>query len=145
MATKTATLLDGGKTPFTTSNVSQIARSIIAVLSHASETANKVVFVESFTTTQLEILVALEKLTGEKWTLVNKQSGDVRAEGFKAFGEGKLLEGGASVIQAAVLGKEALEDHTNVEGGIWNARLGLPKENVEEEVKKILEIAASKK
>lgn len=114
------------------------------MLRHDAETANKLVFVESFTTTQLQILAALEKLTREKWTVVNKQSEDVRAEGLKAMGEGKLLEGGGSVIQAAVLGKEALEDHRNVEGGIWNARLGLPSENVEEEVRRILAIAAAK-
>lgn len=144
MAQKTATLVDGGKTPFTTSNVSQIGRAIIAILSHATETVNELVFVESFTTTQLEVLAAIEKVTGEKWKVVDKQSEDIRAEGFKAMGEGNILEGGASIITAAVLGKEALEDHSNVEGGIWNDRLGLPKEVVEEEVTRILQIVAAK-
>lgn len=144
MSTKTATLVDRGETPFTTSNAAQIGRALIAVLSHAAETANKLVFVESFTTTQIEILAALEKATGEKWKVAHKKSEDIRAEAFKEMGEGNILGGGASLITAAVLGKGALEDHSNMEGGIWNDRLGLPKESVEEEIKRILEIAATK-
>ena len=134
---KTATLVDGGETPFTTSNAAQIGRALIAVLNHAAETANKLVFVESFTTTQLEILAALENATGEKWQVVQKKSEDIRTEALKAMGEGDFLGGGASLITALVLGKDALEDHSNVEGGIWNDRLGLPKESVEEEVQRI--------
>jgi hypothetical protein len=144
LTTKTVTLVDGGITPFTTSNVAQIGRALVAILNHATETANKVVFVESFTTTQFEVLAALEKATGEKWSRVDKKSGDIRAEGFKKLGEGNILEGGVSLIQAAVLGKEALEDHTHVEGGIWNDRLGLKIESVEEEVKRIFEAATAK-
>ncbi|KAK9371947.1 uncharacterized protein V1513DRAFT_286130 [Lipomyces chichibuensis] len=135
--TKTATLIDGGKTRFTTSTGAQVGRSLVAVLSHATETVNEVVFVESFTTTQLETLAALEKASGEKWKVVEKKSEDVRAEGFKAMGEGNILQGGAAIITAAVHGKEALEDHSIAEGGIWNDRLGLPKEILEDEVKRI--------
>lgn len=136
-ATKTSTLIDGGKTRFTTSNVAQIGRALVAVLNHATETANKLVFVESFTTTQLEIHAALEKASGEEWKVVNKTSESVRAEGFKLLGEGKILEGGGSLITALVLGKEGLEDHSDVEGGIWNSRLGLPVETVEETVQQV--------
>ncbi|GIJ92658.1 hypothetical protein Asppvi_001936 [Aspergillus pseudoviridinutans] len=144
LTTKTVTLVDGGKTRFTASTVAQIGRALIAVLSHATETANRVVFVESFTTTQLEVLTAVEEATGEKWKVVDANSKDIRAEGFKKMEEGNILEGGAALIQAAVLGKEALEDHTHVKGGIWNDRLGLKQESVEEEVKRILQTATAK-
>lgn len=132
------TLVDGGKTRFSTSNVAQIGRAFVAVLNHADETANKVVFVESFTTTQLEVLAAFEKITGEKWKVSEKKSEDIRGEGFKKLEEGNIFVGAGLIIQAAVLGKEALEDHTHVEGGIWNGRLGLAAENLEEEVERIL-------
>ncbi|PVH77371.1 isoflavone reductase [Cadophora sp. DSE1049] len=143
LAAKSALLLDGGRTKFTTSTVAQIARSLIAILDHPEETANKLVFIESFTTTQVEILAALEKVTGEKWSAVDAQAADIRSEGFKAMGEGDLLGGGGKIITAAVLGKEGLEDHTGVEGGIWNAKLGLVRESVEEEVRKVVEFAAT--
>ena len=137
LSTKTATLVDGGNTRFSTTNGAQIGRALVAVLQHDSATANKVVFVESFTTTQLEALAALEKISGQKWKVVEKKSEDVRAEGFKALREGNIYQGGAALITALVHGKEALEDHSSVEGGIWNDRLGLAKENLEEVVRKI--------
>lgn len=143
MATKTATLIDGGKTRFTATNVAQIGRALVAILNQAEETANRLVFVESFTTTQLEILAALEKAAGEKFQVVNLTSEDVRAEAARQLGEGNLLEGGGKLITALVLGKEGLEDHSDVEGGIWNERLGLPKENLEEEVEKVVRTAAA--
>ncbi|KAH7389119.1 isoflavone reductase [Cadophora sp. MPI-SDFR-AT-0126] len=142
LATKSALLVDGGETKFTTSTVAQIARSLIAILNHAEQTANKLVFVESFTTTQVQVLGALEKVTGEKWNVSHAQAADIRSEGFKAMAEGDLVGGGVKVITTIVLGKEALEDHRGVEGGIWNDKLGLVMENVEEEVSKVLEFVA---
>ncbi|KAN0114453.1 NAD(P)-binding protein [Hyaloscypha variabilis] len=142
LASKTATFIDEGKTRFSTSNTAQVARAFVAVLSHPNETANKLVFVESFNTTQVEVLAALEKATGEKWNVVHKQSEEIKAAGLKAMSEGELLVGGGNIITAAVLGKDALEDHTNAEGGIWNDRLGLLKENIEEEVARIMKAAA---
>ncbi|GJC88757.1 hypothetical protein ColLi_11595 [Colletotrichum liriopes] len=139
LAAKTITLVDGGTTRFTTSTVAQISRSLVSVLSHAPETANQLVYVESFTTTQLEVLAAIEKTTGEKWKVATKKSEDIRAGGLKAMGEGNIMEGGANVILACVLGKDALEDHSQVEGGIWNDRLGLAKQTVEGEVKRVLQ------
>ncbi|KAL3421129.1 isoflavone reductase [Phlyctema vagabunda] len=143
LASKTATLLDDGHTRFTTSNAAQIARAFIAVLQSPSATANQLIFVQSFTTTQVEVLGALEKATDEKWNVVHKRSEDVRAFGLKALQDGDLLVGGGSLITAAVLGRDALEDHTHVEGGLWNQRLGLPEENVEEEVARIVHPAAA--
>lgn len=135
---KTATLVDGGNTRFTTSNVSQIARAIISVLEHPAETKNQLVFVESFTTTQAEVLAALQKATGQDWKVREESSEKVRLEGFKKVGEGDIMGGGALVITALVLGREGLEDHTNVKGGIWNKRLGLEAESVEETVRAVL-------
>ena len=136
-------LVDGGKTKFTTCTVAQIARSLIAILNHPEETANKMIFTESFTTDQVEVLAALEKATGEKWNIVNAQADDIRSEGFKAMSEGDVMGGGGKVLMGVVLGKDALEDHTGVEGGIWNERLGLAGEFVEEEVRKVVEYVAT--
>lgn len=66
--------MDGGNARFTTSTPDQIAHALIAVLKNPGETANKVVFTESFTTTQAEILVIVEKLTGEKYRIVPTSS-----------------------------------------------------------------------
>ncbi|PQE33481.1 isoflavone reductase family protein [Rutstroemia sp. NJR-2017a WRK4] len=135
--TKTVTLVDGGKTRFTASTSTQISRALIAVLKHADETSNKMVFVESFTTTQTEVLAAVENVTGQKWKVVEAKSEEIRAAGFQKVGEGNYVEGAGLLIQAAVLGKEALEDRSHVEGGLWNERLGLEEESVEKVVEVI--------
>ncbi|KAG4434407.1 hypothetical protein IFR05_010103 [Cadophora sp. M221] len=138
-STKTVTLVDGGKTRFSTSTSAQISQALISVLEHADETANKMVFVESFTITQLETLAAVEKVTGQKWTVVESTVEDVRAVAFQKISEGNLMEGGGLLIQALVLGKGDLEDHSHVEGGIWNDRLGLKGENLEKVVEAIFQ------
>ncbi|KAK2753982.1 NmrA-like family protein [Colletotrichum kahawae] len=138
LTNRIATLVDGGNTRFTTSTVAQIGRAIISVLKHPSETRNQLVFVESFTTTQREVLNALEKSTGKDWKVKEETSENVRIDGFKRLGEGDIVGGGASVIMALVLGSEALEDHTNVKGGMWNERLGLEKESVQDVVRDVL-------
>lgn len=135
---KTATLVDSGNTRFTTSTVAQIGRAIISVLKRPSETKNQLVFVESFTTTQVEVLAALQEATGQKWKVKEETSDNVRLDGFKKVGEGDILGGGALVINALVLGREGLEDHTSVKGGIWNTRLGLEAESVAETVRDVL-------
>ncbi|KAF5496668.1 hypothetical protein CGCF413_v009164 [Colletotrichum fructicola] len=140
---RVATLVDGGNTRFTTSTVAQIRRAIISVLKHPSETRNQLVFVESFTTTQLEILNALQEATGQDWKVKEETSENVRLDGFKKLGEGDIVGGGASVIMALVLGSEALEDHTSVKGGIWNERLGLEKESVEDTVMAVIKQAVA--
>ncbi|KAJ0298715.1 hypothetical protein COL516b_009800 [Colletotrichum fioriniae] len=140
LAAKTATLVDGGKTRFTASNTAQIGRAIVAVLKHSDETKNQLVFTESFTTTQLEVLASLEKITGEKWKTVEISSQAIREDGFAKLGKGEIMEGGAAVIMALVLGEGGLEDHTHVKGGIWNDRLGLKTESVDETVKAVLSL-----
>jgi hypothetical protein len=137
------TLVDGGKTRFTASTSTQISRALIAVLKHADETSNKMVFVESFTTTQTEVLAAVENVTGQKWNVVEAKSEEIRAAGFQKLGEGNYVEGAGLLIQAAVLGKEALEDRNHVEGGLWNERLGLEEESVEKVVEVIFQNAPS--
>ncbi|KAK9419112.1 hypothetical protein SUNI508_01089 [Seiridium unicorne] len=123
---RTALLIDGGNVPFTTSNARQMNRAMVAVLAHLDETTNKLVFVESFTTTQLEMLQAAEKATGTKWPASHLSSDELRAEGCKATGEGNFEVGGGKVIGAAVFGKAALEDHTILElqSGVhsWSSR-----------------------
>ncbi|GJC85352.1 isoflavone reductase IRL [Colletotrichum liriopes] len=140
LANKTVTLVDGGKTPFTASNVAQIGRAIVSVLQHPSETKNQLVFIESFTTTQTEILAVLEKLTGQEWKVKEVSSQDVRQDGFAKLGKGEFVEGGSAVIMALVLGEGGLEDHTHVKGGIWNQWLGLKTESVEQTVREALGI-----
>ncbi|KAM0321641.1 hypothetical protein ACHAQA_009997 [Verticillium albo-atrum] len=139
--TQTATIIDGGNVRFTTSTTAQIARAIISVLEHKDETRNKAVFVESHTITQNELLPVVAKVTGAKWTIVEQSSDELRAFSEKSFAEGNVMVGGGALMKALILGKDVSTDHHEVDGGIWNDRLGLPKASLEEEVREILGFA----
>ncbi|KAI6760394.1 hypothetical protein HG530_009254 [Fusarium avenaceum] len=138
IAHKKAQLIDGGKTKFTATNGAQIGRALIAVLTNPAKTANKLVSVESFTTTQLEILDAFERATGSKWERAEVPADVVRADAAKLLSEGDLLNGGTKLIGALVFGKEGLGDHTHLDTAKWNKELDLPVETVEETVRQTL-------
>ncbi|KAJ4297768.1 hypothetical protein N0V90_005663 [Kalmusia sp. IMI 367209] len=131
--TKTATLIDGGKAPFSATNLRQVGLGVVKILEKAEETKNKVVYLSSFETSQKELLEAAEKFTGEKWTVE-----DVTSESLQEAGNNKLKAGDPSgiidLIKAAISSKEALGNHSKL-AKEWNEKLGLQKEDFEESVK----------
>ncbi|KAF5004110.1 hypothetical protein FDECE_9383 [Fusarium decemcellulare] len=137
-----ARLVDGGKTRFTASNGDQVGRALVAILAHPEETANQVVFVESFTTTQLDVLGALEKQTGSKWQVSNVSADDVRADAQKLFGQGDIVGGGSKLIEALVFGEAGLEDHAHLDTAKWNRLLKLPEQSVDDTIQRVVKAQA---
>ncbi|KAF4467037.1 isoflavone reductase family [Fusarium albosuccineum] len=133
-----ARLVDGGRTKFTASNGDQVGRALMATLARPEETANQVVSVESFNTTQLDVLGALEKQTGSKWQVSNVSADDVRADAQKLFGQGDIVGGGSKLIEALVFGETGLEDHTDLDTAKWNRLLKLPEQSVEDTIQRVL-------
>ncbi|CAN9393820.1 unnamed protein product [Alternaria alternata] len=135
---KTATLIDGGRTRFTATNIAQIARTIIAVLEQPDTVANKFIHMESLTVSQLDILAALQDATGEDWTIKDEGSDGLKVIGFQKLQKGDAA-GGGNVIIAAMLSEAALGDNSKTESGLWKERLDLPKENLGDVVRTVLE------
>lgn len=79
--------------------LSDVGRAVVGILSHPDETANRYVYVQTVKFTQNQLLAALEKSTGKKWT-VNKRS---CAEARQTGGE-KLAKGDMSGVQDSILG-----------------------------------------
>ena len=134
-ASKTATIFDGGDATFSSTNLHQIGVATVKALEKADETKNQYVFVSGFQTSQNEILAAAEKVTGAKWTV--KQ---VTAKDEIEVGRAKVQKGDYSgikeLIQGATFAKEQqLGDFSSQ--GLWNDKLGVPKEDLEETVKAI--------
>lgn len=129
---KTATLIDDGKAIFSSTNLRQIGLAVVKVLEHAEETKNQVVFVSSFETSQKELLEKAEKLTGEKFKVEHVTSKDLRAAGYKKI-EAKDFSGILELIQASVSGEDSVADHRPF--GLWNEKLGLEKEDLDEALK----------
>ena len=126
-------------TAFSTSKLSLIGFSVAQSLapSIAPKTANRVLYVNSFTLSQDQVLAAFEKLSGKQWKV---ESTDLKANVKDTYA--RLAKGDFST--AAVLLQDAIFDSTA--GTNWDARgissnalLELPKEDLEATLQKVLQ------
>lgn len=129
-----AEILGNGREKSSTATLGKVAQAVVRVLERFEETRNRVVMVQSFCVSQLEVLRALERVEGREW----------RAEyvGVEEFiGKYKALADGGD--------KGAVEDLVfalGVVDGNWEGRedfamglLGLEEDDLDTEVKKALE------
>lgn len=131
---KTATIWDSGETVFTATNVAQIGKAVTRVLQKPEETANRYVYVSSVQTSQKEILDSIERVTGEKWNVVN-----VNSESKIKELKGKLENGDYSGIFTLVSAAIAAVPLGNLEkAGLNNDLVGLEKESLDETVRRVL-------
>lgn len=98
--------------------------------------ANKYVYVSSHTVSQNQILAGLEKATGEKFTVKKEDSKKVIEEGHQKLASGDYSVIGPLIL-AAAYGPDALGDFTKVDGGLWNEKLGLAKEDLDASLKAV--------
>lgn len=132
---KTATLIDGGTAVVTASTLPTIAKATLAMLEHADETKNQYVYISSFHLSQKDLLEAVEKVDGQKWTVKHITSEDLIAQGNKRMAEGDLM-GATDLIGGAALGKQALGDSRP--WGLWDEKLGIERGNLEQAVREAL-------
>lgn len=135
-----AVVFDGGETEFEATNVVQIGRAIAAALApgNIDKTKNQYVYINSFTLTQNKVLAVLEKVTGQKFEVSTSTVGELYAENSKKVAEDPAA--GMMLVQAALYGHGGVSNFSRYEGGkgLWNERLGLPKEDLEETLRGIL-------
>ena len=135
---KTALIYGDGNNYMDTTVLPTIGKSVAGVLQHPEETANRCVHINSYHTTQNQILTALEKVTGEKWTV---QKANLEEEAKK--GKEMLLKGEfAGFIPALCAFEYSGADYKDfAKFGLWNEKLGLPKTNegMDDTVKKVVE------
>ncbi|KAN0110839.1 NAD(P)-binding protein [Hyaloscypha variabilis] len=126
--TKEALIFDGGNKAFSVSNLSQIGNAVVAVLSKPEETANKVIYVDSFTATQNEILAELEKATDGKWKVTESTTEAAKKEGEPLFAKGDLA-GLFLLLKVITLGEGYGSDFTR-DAVLSNEKLGLPNQSL---------------
>jgi hypothetical protein len=136
----TASIWDDGDSKFSTTNTATIGKAVASALSpqNIGTTANQYVTITSHIVSQNDILAVLEELTGEKWQTSHKNT---EAELKKANEE--LAKGNHfaayDLIKALTFGPGSLGDSSHVKGGLWNDRLGLPKEDLKASIRNVLE------
>lgn len=84
-----ADIKDGGDVLFTATTYEDIAQSIVGILTHLEETANRPVKISSVDTTQNEIIAIAKELgaVGE-WELTHSKTDEQEVEAFRRWGEG---------------------------------------------------------
>ncbi len=134
---KKATLFDKGENKASMSSLSFIGQAVVKMLENPELTKNQYVFIAGLTVSQKEILAGLEKVTGSKFDVSYKDADDEMKQGNE-----KLAKGDHSAIVPILQGvnfsvKENLGDFSK--HGLWNEKLGLPKEeNLEEAIRAAL-------
>ena len=129
---RSVTIYDGGDVEYEATTLDQVGRAITAALEHHELTKNKHVYVNSFTITQNQVLSALEKATGDKFTVTHDSSDDLWQDGVNKVSQGQRL-GVLAQIASAFYGKGAKLGLGNYSRsrGLWNDRLDLAPEDLE--------------
>ncbi|KAH8829737.1 hypothetical protein DL96DRAFT_1706586 [Flagelloscypha sp. PMI_526] len=132
-----ADLLDGGHTMCHVTNVSTIAKAVVASLSTSEgyeKTKNQHVRIADHEVSQRDILSAIERITGDKWEVKEMDSEPLVEEARKKIVAGNYGEV-FTLIRALMFGKVNL----GKVGKLWNDELGLPQGDLDEDLKLILD------
>jgi uncharacterized protein YbjT (DUF2867 family) len=128
-----AYLLDGGDIKFSGSNLDFIGKAVIKILEKPDETANKLLYVHSHYVTQLEVLAALEKATGDKFKRIDQDS-DKELDAVRP----KMLNGDGEATEEVVAVWGVVASNWKEKEGFANTLLGLKEEDLDEVVGRVV-------
>lgn len=131
-----AYLLDGGDIKFSASNLDFVGKAVVKVLQRDEDeqTTNKLLYVHSHRVTQLEVLAALEKATGERFERVEQSSKD-ELEIYRP----KMMDGDMEAREEVVAVWGVVAADWEGKEGFANGILGLDEENLDDVVKRVVE------
>ena len=135
---KKATIIGEGNVPWSTTTRASIGIAIKNALLNPEKTANKYLYINSFTVSQNQVLESLEKATGEKWDVTRIDGEDRKAVGLDKAAKGEMV-GLLMLTQYATF--------TDGYGGNYaqyrenaNELLGVPKVDLDEVVREVVNI-----
>ena len=131
-----ATILNDGNTMWSTTTLTTTGLAVKNAMLIPEKTANKYMFIDSFTVSQNQVLESVEKATGEKLEVIH-----VDGEEEKKIGLEKMSKGDFSAILTLIRYALCVDGH----GGNYmlyeegaNELLSLPKQNLDEVVAEIV-------
>ncbi|KAM0252766.1 hypothetical protein ACHAQJ_007604 [Trichoderma viride] len=130
-----AVFVNEGTQPFSTTILPTVGNAIASVLTHASETENKRIFVQSFRTTQKQLLEILEGQTGTKWKVSLVPADEMISTGRQKFSKG---EGGVLDLLQAAMFKGGCGSDFETEYEVHNGLLELSPDKLEKSIASIL-------
>ncbi|KAF7534646.1 hypothetical protein G7054_g6062 [Neopestalotiopsis clavispora] len=134
LQTKTADILDDGTYRSSTSTLARIAEAVVKVLKDEDVGRNKMLFMQSFCVSQLDVLASLEKATGEKWKVNWLKSDDFIKEN-----KAKADAGDKDAIEHLVFALGALDGDWEKKDGFAMDVLGLQNQDLDEIVKGVVD------
>jgi hypothetical protein len=144
---QTVTVYDSGDQLWEATNINRIAQSVAACLQteHYEETKNRYVFINSFTVSQNQVIAELEKAMGAKLTIERVQSSEMAASARQELATGEVeystgsayVKGSIGLIACQIYNMDGFNNFSQTRG-LWNDRLGLPKESLEETVREVV-------
>ncbi|KAA8620039.1 isoflavone reductase family protein [Pyrenophora tritici-repentis] len=128
-----AYILDGGNIKFSATNLDFIGKAVVKILEKADETANKLLYVHGLHVTQLEVLAALEKATGEKFERIDQNSKEELD-----VARPKMLEGDGEAREEVVAVWGIVAADWKEKEGFANSLLGLQEEDLDEVIRRVV-------
>lgn len=133
----TADILDDGETMFSTSTLPRIGEATAKILMKPEQTANKILYIQSFCVNQFDILEALMRASGQNFTTSFLKSEDYINQ------EKKKTSAEATENLVYALG--VINANWEKKATFANDLLELPTENIDEVVKRVYNSLAQKK
>jgi hypothetical protein len=127
-----ADILDGGIHKASLSTLSRIAEGVIKVLQREESTKNRVLFIQSFCVTQVDILRSLEKASGIKWTVRELES-----EPYMKEVKVKVDAGDREAVEDLVYALGAIDGNWEEKDEFAMGELGLVDENLDDVVTRV--------
>lgn len=127
-----AILYNDGAVPFSTTTLSAIGLAVKNTLLIPEKTANKYLYINSFTVSQAQLLSAFEKATGKKWEVTYADAEEDKKEGLEKIAKGDF-SGAAHLIRYINLTEGYGGNYMQYKDGA-NELLSLPKESLNEMV-----------
>ena len=136
LKSKTATIYGPGTAPTNFTLLATTGLATAAILDKPAETANRYVFINSFRTTQNDILSALQTVTHQEWKVQHTTCEEQSRSGKEKLDKGEWSGIGQAIMGASYSGGE----YDFAEGRVLdNELLGLPMdEDLERTVERIL-------
>jgi hypothetical protein len=103
-----------------------------------AEAKNRYIYISAFTTTQLEVLAALEKATGDKFDRRTVSTKEVVSKSYPKFVNDHDVPALFDLIRGVAFGEDELSNYKE-KPKAWNKLLQLEDENVVDSVSAVIE------
>lgn len=113
------------------------AKAIESILNNHTATANKYIYISSFTVSQNNILQSLEKITGKTWTVNKADTKKGEREGREKLAKGDF-SGFRELLACLMHGEDTGGDFTGSPEGVANELLNLPNEDLDKTIEAII-------